>query len=189
MRNAQHDPRLAKPKGAKLSAALMKRGDGFVAAPITDETRNLITTLHAQGLSRNAIAKQAGVSGATVTKVCHQAGLTFDRTATRAAVAAAVVDAKARRAELTQLLLEDAHRLRQQLWEPTTLLNFGGKDNTLNSTTLPEPLFVDKKNIMSAVGTAVDRIVKLETLDNDNGVSDAESMLNKLIEGIGIPDE
>ncbi|MDN5669966.1 MAG: hypothetical protein L0G87_16395, partial [Renibacterium salmoninarum] len=66
---------------------------------------------------------------------------------------------------------------------------FGGKDNTLNETLLDEPLFADKKNILSAVGIAVDRVVKLDALDNDNGIADAQSMIQKLIEGIGIPDE
>lgn len=160
-----------------------------MGAPITETTRQLIKTLHATGKSCNAIAKEAGVAASTVSKICKQEGLSFDRTNTRAAVASHAIDAKARRAELKQLLLEDAHRLRQQLWMPAQLVNFGGKDNTLNSTTLPEPLFVDKKNILTAVGIAVDRVEKLEKLDNDNGVQDAESMIQKLIEGIGIPDE
>ena len=160
-----------------------------MATPITEETRQLIKTLHAAGKSCNAIAKEAGVAASTVSKICKQSGLSFDRTNTRAAVASHAIDAKARRAELKALLLEDAHRLRAQLWMPAQLVNFGGKDNTLNSTTLPEPLFVDKKNILTAVGIAVDRVEKLEKLDNDNGVQDAESMIQKLIDGIGIPDE
>lgn len=161
----------------------------LVAKPLTQAQRQTIIDLHAAGRKRNEIAREAGVAPASVTKVCQQEGLTFDRTATRAAVAAKVVDAKERRAELTLLLLEDAHRLRQQLWAPARLVNFGGKDNTLAETTLTEPLFVDKKNIMSAVGIAIDRVVKLEAIDNDNGVSDAQSMIQKLIDGIGIPDE
>lgn len=160
-----------------------------MAAPIPDETRQHIIALHAKGLSRNAIAREAGVSVGSVTNICKKAGLDFDRSHTRAAVAAHAVDAKARRAELKQLLLEDAHRLRAQLWMPAKVINFGGKDNTLAETQLDEPLFVDKKNILTAVGIAVDRVEKLERLDNDGGVQDAESMIQKLIEGIGIPDE
>ena len=157
--------------------------------PISDTVRQQILDLHAFGNSRNAIAKEAGVAWSTVTKVCKAAGLNFDRNPTRAAVAAHAIDAKARRAELKELLLEDAHRLRKQLWEPARLVNFGGKDNTLAETTLTEPLFADKKNILSAVGIAVDKVEKLEKLDNDGGVQDAESMIQKLIDGIGIPDE
>lgn len=160
-----------------------------MVAPLPEAKRQHIIDLHAEGKSRNAIAKEAGVSATSVTKICKAAGLDFDRSTTRAAVAAHAVDAKARRAELKALLLEDAHRLRAQLWQPAELVNFGGKDNTMNSTTLLEPLFVDKKNILTAVGIAVDRVEKLEKLDNDGGVQDAESMIQKLIEGIGIPDE
>lgn len=160
-----------------------------MAKPISDTIRQQILDLHAAGTSCNAIAKQAGVSASTVSKVCKAAGLTFDRGRTRAATASHAIDAKARRAELKELLLEDAHKLRAQLWQPARLVNFGGKDNTLAETTLTEPLFADKKNILSAVGIAVDKVEKLEKLDNDGGVQDAESMLQKLIDGIGIPDE
>lgn len=160
-----------------------------MGAPITETTRRHIKDLHAAGKSCNAIAKEAGVAASTVSKICKQEGLSFDRTNTRAAVASHAIDAKARRAELKQLLLEDAHRLRAQLWQPARLVNFGGKDNTLAEITLDQPLFVDKKNILTAVGIAVDRVEKLEKLDNDGGVQDAESMIQKLIEGIGIPDE
>lgn len=160
-----------------------------MAKPISDTVRQTIIDLHSVGQSRNAIAKAAGVSAGTVTNVCKAAGLTFDRTATRAAVAAHAIDAKARRAELKELLLEDAHRLRKQLWEPTIVFNFGGKDNTYEESSLSEPVFADKKNILSAVGIAVDKVEKLEKLDNDGGVQDAESMIQKLIDGIGIPDE
>ncbi|WP_104087988.1 helix-turn-helix domain containing protein [Arthrobacter sp. GMC3] len=157
--------------------------------PISDTTRQQIIDLHTFGTSRNAIAKEAGVAPSTVSKVCKAAGLDFDRTGTRAATASKVIDAKARRAELKELLLEDAHRLRKQLWEPTVVFNFGGKDNTYEESQLPEPIFADKKNILSAVGIAVDKVEKLEKLDNDGGVQDAESMIQKLIDGIGIPDE
>lgn len=160
-----------------------------MAKPIPDTTRQQILDLHAAGRTRNAIAAETGVGAGTVSRICHANGLTFDRTATRAAVAAHAIDAKARRAELKELLLEDAHRLRAQLWQPAEVINFGGKDNTLAKTTINEPLFVDKKNILSAVGIAVDKVEKLEKLDNDGGVQDAESMIQKLIDGIGIPDE
>lgn len=160
-----------------------------MAKPIAGTTRQQILDLHGLGKSCNAIARETGVSASTVSKVCRVAGLLFDRSKTGAAVAARAVDTRARRAALKECLLEDAHRLRKQLWEPTTVFNFGGKDNTLASATIKEPLFVDKKNILSAVGIAVDKVEKLEKLDGDGGVRDAESMIQKLIDGIGIPDE
>ena len=156
-----------------------------MATPIPETTRQLVKDLHAKGHSRNAIAKEAGVSAGTVTNICRAAGLDFDRTATRAAVAARVIDLKDRRQQIMADLMGDAEKLRKQLWEPARLVNFGGKDNTLNETTLNEPLFVDKKNIMSAVGIALDRVVKLEAIDatTTGPTTAAESVVDKLMAG------
>lgn len=156
-----------------------------MAKPISDTIRQQIIDLHTLGNTRNAIAATTGVGAGTVSRICKAAGLTFDRTATRAAVAAHAIDAKARRAELKELLLEDAHRLRKQLWEPARLVNFGGKDNTLAETTLTEPLFADKKNILSAVGIAVDKVEKLEKLDQSTGeLTAVDAWLNHMTAGI-----
>ena len=134
-----------------------------------------------------AVEAKLGILKGTVTRWAKAAGVeTVSVDRTRAGTEAASVYAKARRQELTRLLLEDAHRLREQLWKPARLVNFGGKDNTLNETTLDEPLFVDKKNIMSAVGIAVDRVVKLESVDQDNGAAAAVSMLDKLAQQLEV---
>jgi hypothetical protein len=133
-----------------------------------------------------AVEKKLGILKGTVTKWAKAAGVeTVSVANTRAGTEAASVYAKSRRAELARLLLDDAHRLRAQLWQPARLVNFGGKDNTLNETTLDEPLFVDKKNIMSAVSTAAATMAKLEAVDTDNGVAGAVSMLDRLVEQIG----
>lgn len=133
-----------------------------------------------------AAGAQLGIPKETIMSWAKKAGIRTVRTeATRAAVEAKVVDGKLRRQELAALLLEDAHKLRKQLWEPARLVNFGGKDNTLAETMLDEPLFVDKKNIMSAVGTAMTTMAKLEAVDTDNGVAGAVSMLDRLVEQIG----
>lgn len=157
--------------------------------PLTDKDRQHILKLHQEGLSRNAIAKKTGRGLATITRTVHAAGRTFDRRTPLEATANAAADRKTRRNQLMDDLLTDAAKLRTQLWQPTKLVNFGGKDNTLAETTLDEPLFVDKKNIMSAVGMAVDRLIKLEALDAENGKTEVESMLIKLIGSVGIPDE
>lgn len=133
-----------------------------------------------------AVRDQLGIPKSTVDRWRKKAGVrTVRNDRTRAMIEARTVDLKARRKELTALLLDDAHRLREQLWQPARLVNFGGKDNTLNETTLDEPLYADKKNIMSAVGIAVDRVVKLEAVDADEGLDQAVSMLDKLAEQLG----
>lgn len=155
-----------------------------MATPIPETTRRLIKDLHAAGKSRNAIAKEAGVSVGSVTNICKKAGLDFDRTHTRAAVAAHAIDMKAARQQLMFDLMGDAQRLRQQLWQPAKVISFGGKDNTLAETTLDEPQFVDKKNILSAVGIAVDRVVKLEAIDaSSQELTAVDAWLNHMTAG------
>lgn len=137
----------------------------------------------------SAVEKKLGVLKGTVTKWAKAAGVeTVSVSITRAGTEAASVYAKARRTELAKLLLEDAHKLRAQLWQPARLVNFGGKDNTLNETTLDEPLFVDKKNILGAVGIAVDRVLKIDAADADNGTEAGVNMLTALAEAFGIRD-
>jgi hypothetical protein len=131
-----------------------------------------------------AVEKQLGIPKGTVTRWAKETGVeTVSVSTTRAGTEAASVYAKARRVELSKLLLEDAHRLREQLWQPARLVSFGGKDNTLNETTLDEPLFVDKKNILGAVGIAVDRVVKLDALDSSDDTSMTDSVVDRLVDG------
>lgn len=154
--------------------------------PVDEATHARVRELHAAGKGRNEIARELGVSASTVSGIVSKLGLSFERTATVAATEARKADLTARRVELKALLLEDAHHLRQQLWEPARLVNFGGKDNTLNETLLDEPLFADKKNIMSAVGIAMTAFDRLDAKDNDGGDSEARSMLAQLGRALGI---
>jgi hypothetical protein len=55
-----------------------------VATPLTSAKRKRILALHAEGKGRNDIAREAGVSAASVSKIIAEAGLSFDRTATKA---------------------------------------------------------------------------------------------------------
>lgn len=128
-----------------------------------------------------AVQKQLGIPKATVTKWAKANGVpTVHTSRTREATEARSVGLKARRQELTALLLEDAHKLRRQLWEPTVVFNFGGKDNDYNERAVDEPTFSDKRAILGAVGIAVDRVIKLDAVDQDNGASAATSMLERL---------
>ena len=153
--------------------------------PITDEDRRRVAELHAAGLSRNAISREISRSMATVTKIAQELGLSFDRARTAEATRVKQIDAKARRAELAALLLEDAHRLRAQLWEPCTVYNFGGKDNTFAAAQAPEPSPRDKREIMAAVGLASERHERLVTMDADHGVQDGRDMLTGIAEALG----
>lgn len=56
--------------------------------PITDEDRRHVLDLHAQGVGRNDIVRRLGIAAGSVTKIVQDAGLSFDRAATRAATKA-----------------------------------------------------------------------------------------------------
>lgn len=153
------------------------------ARRIDNTKRDHILALHAKGLGCKAIAREAGVSPSTVSKVCNEAGLTFDRTKTMVATKALVADAKHRRAELAEALLDDAMRLRAQLWEPAKAFNFGGKDNTYNEVQLDRPVFADQLKIIQAAEVAARRHQALIEMDTTSGATAAESVLDRLEAG------
>ncbi|MEU4777478.1 helix-turn-helix domain-containing protein [Micromonospora sp. NPDC023633] len=153
--------------------------------PVTEADHEQVRELHAEGLSRNAIAEQLGRSGRTISRIADKLGLTFDRERTRAATEAKKDDARAKRAALAVRLLDDAERLRQQLWQPAHYVDHGGKEYERVDWTLNEPTFSDKRNIMQSVGMAIDKAVRLDEYDADPGIDAAKSMLGALAKGLG----
>jgi hypothetical protein len=153
--------------------------------PVTQDDYAQVEKLHGQGLGRNDIAAAIGRAPATVTKLANQLGLSFDRAATAAATAAKVVDARARRAQLALGLLDDAARLREQLFAEAKVFNFGGRDNSYNETVLDKPPFADQLRIMQAAGTAIDRALKLDEYDATGGEAEQRGMLLDLAERLG----
>jgi len=125
-------------------------------------------------------ARRLKTSRTTIARRRKTLGLESDRTQTAAANEARRVDAKARRTAIAEGLLDDAEKLREQLFAPTVAFNFGGKDNTYEEHHLSEPTFADKLKIVQAVGVVVDRHIKLVEHDSDTGISEATSMLDQL---------
>lgn len=155
-------------------------------APLDPDKRTAIADAIRAGGHRNTIAREHQVSGSTVTAIAKREGLTdaFDRSATKRATEARSADVAARRVELKGLLIEDAHRLRRQLWEPCRIYKFGGKDNTLNSVDLDEPDFEGKRNLMTSIGIAVQRVADLEKLDSGGGMEEAAGLIRDLVDSI-----
>lgn len=140
-------------------------------APVGPEDDDNVRRLHAEGKSRNDIARLTGRSGRTVSRIAERLSLSFERgEMVRVATEARKTDAKARRAAIAQALLEDAEKLRLQLWKPALVYNFGGRDNTYEERTLDQPTFSDQRNIMQAIGVALDRAVKLDAYDKAEGL-------------------
>ncbi|WP_233513650.1 hypothetical protein [Micromonospora craterilacus] len=88
---------------------------------------------------REQIAETIGRSGRTVSRIAKELGLKFDREKTRAATEAKVADARAKRAARANDLLDDAARLRRQLWQPAHYVDHGGKEYDRVDWTLDEP--------------------------------------------------
>ncbi|MEU8473751.1 helix-turn-helix domain-containing protein [Streptomyces hygroscopicus] len=152
--------------------------------PVTDETRQEVRALHAEGCSRNEIARRLKRSGRTISLIAQDLGLSFDRTATEEATRARQADLAEKRTILAEALIEDAMRLTEQMWEPSTIYNFGGKDNTYEERTVDEPPADAKRQLMTAAGAAIDRSLKLAPPVVGTGEEDAKSMLGKIMGGL-----
>ena len=151
-----------------------KRGQrGGGKPPVDSKTRAKIRKLAREGLSQTKVAAATGVSRATVAKVCAAAKppITFDRAKTAAAVEAHKIDLKARRVELTEMLLNDAFTLRQ--------MAFDKREVTIMTEEMAEkgmePVVfevangsADVKNLFTAVGIAVDKHLVLVKVDSDD---------------------
>ena len=153
-----------------------------MADPTPADVVEQIRLLAGTGLARNEVARRLGVSPRTVTKYAPAGS--FDRAGTEAAVKAHSVDMAARRAALAQNLLQDAERLREQIWEPTTIYSFGGKDNTYNERAVDEPPFEAKRNLMQTVATAVTQHLRLVDHDSDGGLDEAKSVLDGFMDAV-----
>lgn len=137
---------------------------------VTQQDHDDVKRLHAEGLSRNEIMRRTGRSGRTVSRIADEHGLSFERgEMVRAATEAKKIDAKAKRAALADKLLDDAERLRLQLWLPAHVYNFGGKENTYEEATIDRPTFADQRNIIQAISVAANASLKLDEYDRADG--------------------
>jgi hypothetical protein len=160
----------------------------MAAGPWTTDEDARLRELHAAGLTLHAVAAEMGRSKATISRKAQALGLGWDRGQTKAAAQAKKLDAEARRARLKLDLLEDAARLRKQLWEPVTVFNFGGKDNTFNEHQLAQPPHVDQLKLVQATSAAINAYGRLEQLDVAADTDDAKSLLAQLGRALGIDD-
>jgi hypothetical protein len=153
---------------------------------LTDEDRREIIRLHGEGKGRNEIARISGRSLRTVSRICEDAGLTFDRTATAVATEAKKMDAKARRAAIVQRLYARTERLLAQL-DAAEDGQFPFTTSTVNGIETKRLDHVpgqEEKALAGAITQYMNQAVRLEQLDGDPGVEAARSMLGALAEGL-----
>lgn len=153
--------------------------------PVTQDDYDAVRRLHAQGMGRNEIARQIGRGQRTVSVLAEEMGLVFDCTWTEEATRHRKAQLEEKRTILAEALTDDALRLSAQVWEPATVFNFGGKENSYNEREVPEPPAADKRALMAAASTAAAQSLRLVPPTVDSGADDARSMLGKLFTGLG----
>lgn len=156
----------------------------MATGPWTAAEQDTLRQLVADGVAQSEIGRRLGRSRGAVANQAAKLGVRSDRTDTARATEAKVIDAKARRAALEVALLEDAEKLRGQIWAPTRVYNFGGKDNTYNEALVDEPPHADKLKLMQAATIAVDRSLKISVHDADTGITEAVGTLDQIADAL-----
>jgi hypothetical protein len=137
--------------------------------------------------NRLSVAKTAAKMGRSQDAVWLHAkalGLSFARTVDIAVSAAIKIDARADRAQFRAEFMEDLKKLKAQMWTPSLVYSFGGKDNTFEEATLDQPAIADQYRLVQAINVGLNAIERLEKMDADVGISDAAGMLDRISEAI-----
>ena len=136
------------------------------AGPFSPEERAQVVEWIKAGVSRNEIKRRTGRGGATITRIAQDNGLTFSPAEMmRPALEAQALDKKAKRIKLAELLLDDAFKLREQLFKPTTIYFFDYKSGKVYKQKIKEPQPKDKRDLATSIGILVDKVAGLEALD------------------------
>jgi transposase-like protein len=157
-----------------------------VPAPLDPDKRAAIAQAIRDGGTRNAIARDHDVAQSTVSRIAEQEGLVdaFDRSEIKRATEAKQADLAAQRAQLAQLLMEDAFRLRERMWQTQQVVVVTARKGGGSSAELVdiETSAGDFRNYLTAIGIAVDKIGVL-TRDDSQGMAAVDAWLRSL--GVG----
>lgn len=156
----------------------------MAARPITEKDRDQVRALHAEGMSRNDIARKLERSPATVSKLANAMGLSFDRAPeVAAATTARKADLAARRAAMAETLQDVAEREIAKMVQPHLYWEWGGKDHKYDERWQPEPTPADRRTMMATASAALDRSLKLVP-PKDDGAAESRSVIGDLIAGL-----
>ncbi|WP_326755109.1 hypothetical protein OIE73_28745 [Streptomyces hirsutus] len=155
----------------------------MAGTPFTEEEQERLRQLHADGLSRNAIAEAMGRPKVTISRWAERLGLSFDREAVRAATDARQVDLKDRRQRIQEQLLGLAER---SIERAQTRYLVHGWTHTGESVAewLQQPPAKETKDLTLAASSALTSALKLAQADAESGVQEARSMLGDLGEAL-----
>jgi DNA-binding Lrp family transcriptional regulator len=160
-----------------------QRGGG--RRPVDSKTRARVEALGRAGqMSRNAIAKDVGISPSTVTRICREATppITFDRSATAVAVEARQLDLKAERARISARLIAEIDGLFDKMHAPHVVV--GWYEGSASEHVLDQPTSGDVKNYATTLGILLDKHLALVKHDSDDRDKPA---VDKWLEALGVP--
>jgi len=149
---------------------------------ITDEIQTRAVELFDEGMTRNAIARELGIAGSTVTRICHEAGRQFDREKATLSLRAAKVDIEEERLLLSKKMMVAAHDMIDALDGPHLVYNFGGKDNDYNEHLLDTAPVETRLSAMRAASLAFDKATRIIERTN-TGLDGAVGVLDTLAAG------
>lgn len=151
-------------------------------AKITDDQKAQVLALHADGHSRNEIARRTGISAGSVTNICAENDRAFDRSATKDASEARRVDLADARLTLAHRLNTAANDMLDMIDQPFTVFNFGGKDNTFAQATLDSAPVEARRTIVTSAAIVFDKITRIVEKDN-GGLDQAVGVLDQIADG------
>ncbi|WP_457948292.1 hypothetical protein ACTAQI_20280 [Pseudarthrobacter sp. alpha12b] len=134
----------------------------------TQADRDTVLKLHAQGTTRNDIARETGYSTAWVSKVVQEAGKSFARgEQVKAATEAKQADNKARRANIIGRLYKQAEDILTRLEASSfaTLVPTGPGMQTPRDLDFIPP--GDHRNLATSIAVFLDKALLLEKTDTD----------------------
>lgn len=153
--------------------------------PVTDEERERVRQLHAEGRGRNEIANELGRSGRTISEIAKGLGLSFARAGeVRQATEIRLADLADRRAALAQRLQDIAERELEKVNQPHLYWDWGGKEHDFDTYEASEPTPGDKRALLGVVATAIDRSLKLAPAEQDTeGLAAVDAWLRGMMGG------
>lgn len=149
---------------------------------ISEDQKARVLSLHTQGLARNEIARRVGISAGSVTNICRDTGLTFDRSETKHATEARQVDLAAGRIRLAEKMLAASEAMLDDIDGEYLVYNFGGKDNDYNEHLLDAAPVEVKRNIITTAGITFDKLTRIVE-KSDTGLDQAVGVLDTIAEG------
>lgn len=149
---------------------------------ISEDQKAHVLTLHAEGHARNEIARRVGISAGSVTNICRDAGLTFDRSETKQATEARAVDLAAGRIRLAEKMLAASEDMLDRIDDEYVVYNFGGKDNTFEQRTLDSAPVEVRRNVITTAGITFDKLTRIVE-KSDSGLEQAVGVLDTIADG------